>query len=115
IIYSDSSKDPDGATGFGFVIYRGRKRVAQGCGRLGLAEVFDSEAEGARAGLRRALLTPQSQPIHIFIDNTSVIQGIRGRVPDSSQAAFLEIQEAARIYDIQTHWSPGHQVLRPNQ
>ncbi|KAF5527647.1 putative RNA-directed DNA polymerase from transposon BS [Colletotrichum aenigma] len=115
IIYSDGSKAPDGATGFGFVIYRKNKRIAQGCGRLSLAEVFDGEAEGARAGLRRALLTSQGQPIHICIDNTSVIQGIRGRVPDSSQAAFLEIQEAARTYDIRTHWSPGHEGIKGNE
>ncbi|KAK1837510.1 hypothetical protein CCHR01_19868 [Colletotrichum chrysophilum] len=35
--------------------------------------------------------------------------------PDSSQAAFLEIQEAARIYNIQTHWSPGHQGIKGNE
>ncbi|KAK1973786.1 hypothetical protein LZ30DRAFT_550569, partial [Colletotrichum cereale] len=92
--------------GYGFVIYRSNRRVAQGCGRLGLAEVFDAEAEGARIGLRRALLTAQGQPIHICIDNTSVIQGIRGEAPDTSQAAVLEIQAAARIYNIRTHWAP---------
>ncbi|KAK2752250.1 reverse transcriptase [Colletotrichum kahawae] len=115
IIYSDGSKAPNGATGFGFVIYRSNKRIAQGCGRLSVAGVFDGEVEGARAGLRRALLTSQGQPIHICIDNTSVIQGIRGGAPDSSQAAFLEIQAAARIYTIQTHWSPGHQGIKGNE
>ena len=59
IIYSDGSKAPDGATGFGFVIYRNNRRIAQGCGRLGVAEVFDGEAEGARAGLRRPCLPPK--------------------------------------------------------
>ncbi|KAF6817405.1 hypothetical protein CMUS01_12106 [Colletotrichum musicola] len=115
VIYSDGSKASNGATGYGFVIYRGTKRIAQGCGRFSLAEVFDGEVEGARAGLRRALLTSQGRPIHICIDNTSVIQGIRGEAPDSSQAAFLEIQEAARIFDIQTHWAPGHQGIRGNE
>ncbi|KAF5498150.1 Gag-Pol polyprotein [Colletotrichum aenigma] len=115
IIYSDGSKAPDRATGFSFVIYRGNKRIAQGCGRLSIAEVFDGEAEGARAGLQRALLTSQGQPIHICIDNTSVIQGIRSNIPDSSQAAFLEIQAAARIHNIQTYWSPGHQGIRGNE
>ncbi|OHW91300.1 reverse transcriptase, partial [Colletotrichum incanum] len=115
VIYSNGSKAPEGATGFGFVIYRKNKRIAQGCGRLSTAEVFDGEAEGARAGLRRALLTSQGQPIHICIDNSSVIQGIRGMAPDSSQAAFLEIQEAVRIYNIQTHWYPGHQGIKGNE
>ncbi|OHW97429.1 reverse transcriptase RNaseH [Colletotrichum incanum] len=111
VVFSDGSRATNGATGYGFVIYRGNRRVAQGCGRLGLAEVFDAEAEGARAGLRRALLTSQGRPIHIRIDNTSVIQGIRGEAPDSSQAAVLEIQAVARIYDIHTHWAPGHQGI----
>ncbi|KAK2005268.1 hypothetical protein LZ32DRAFT_237699, partial [Colletotrichum eremochloae] len=46
------------------------------------------------------------QPIHICIDNTSVIQGIRGKVPDSSQAAFIKIKAAALIFTIQTHRAP---------
>ncbi|KAK6222517.1 reverse transcriptase [Colletotrichum tabaci] len=115
VVFSDGSKATNGATGYGFVIYRSNRRVAQGCGRLGLAEVFDAEAEGARIGLRRALLTSQGQPIHICIDNTSVIQGIRGEAPDSSQAAVLEIQAAARIYNIHTHWAPGHQGIKGNE
>ncbi|KAK2774824.1 hypothetical protein CKAH01_13030 [Colletotrichum kahawae] len=115
IIYSDGSKALNRATGFGFVIYRGNKRIAQGCGRLSIIEVFDGEAEGARAGLQRALPTSQGQPIHICINNTSVIQGIRSNIPDSSQAAFLEIQAVARIYTIQTHWSPGHQRIKGNE
>ncbi|KAK2729303.1 hypothetical protein CKAH01_10252, partial [Colletotrichum kahawae] len=46
----------------GIVIHRDKRRIAQGCGWLGLAEVFHGEAEGARPGLRRALLTFQGQP-----------------------------------------------------
>ncbi|KAK0369583.1 RNA-directed DNA polymerase from transposon x-element [Colletotrichum limetticola] len=115
IVFSDGSRATNGAVGYGFVIYRDSKRIAQGCGRLGLAEVFDAEVEGARAGLRRALLTNRGHPIHICIDNTSVIQGIRGKAPDSSQEAFLEIQEAARIFDIRTHWSPGQQGIEGNE
>ncbi|KAK2005196.1 hypothetical protein LZ32DRAFT_546561 [Colletotrichum eremochloae] len=51
IDYLDGSKAPNGATGWGFVIYRSKKRMAHGCDRLGLSEVFGGEAEGARAGL----------------------------------------------------------------
>ncbi|KAF6795947.1 reverse transcriptase RNaseH [Colletotrichum musicola] len=45
VIYLDGSKALSGATGYGFIIYRGSRRVAQGCGWLGLVEVFNSEAK----------------------------------------------------------------------
>lgn len=54
IVYSDESNGPTGAVGWGYVIYRAGRKVAEGKGRLGLAEVFDGEVEGARYGLRRA-------------------------------------------------------------
>ncbi|OHW96946.1 reverse transcriptase protein, partial [Colletotrichum incanum] len=59
--------------------------------------------------------TLRGQPIHICINNTSVIQGIRGEAPDTSQAAVLEIQAAARIYNIHTHWALGHQGIKGNE
>ncbi|KAK0367633.1 reverse transcriptase RNaseH, partial [Colletotrichum limetticola] len=46
LVFSDGSRATNGAVGYGFVIYRDSKRIAQGCGRLGLAEVFDAEVEG---------------------------------------------------------------------
>ncbi|KAK1690413.1 hypothetical protein BDP55DRAFT_650615 [Colletotrichum godetiae] len=33
IVFSDGSRATNGAVGYGFVIYRDSKRIAQGCGR----------------------------------------------------------------------------------
>lgn len=95
IVYSDGSKGPTGAVGWGYVIYRAGRKVAEGKGRLGLAEVFDGEVEGARHGLRRACQINRNTQIHTCIDNTSVIQGLLGDAPASSQEAFLDFQQIA--------------------
>ena len=52
VVFSDGSKGPDEAVGWGFAIYRDMRKISQGKGRLGLAEVFDGEAVGAWQGLR---------------------------------------------------------------
>ncbi|CCF47439.1 reverse transcriptase, partial [Colletotrichum higginsianum] len=99
VVFSDGSRATNGAVGYGFVIYRGSRSVAQGRGRLGLAEVFDAEVE-AGAHMHRQ---HQRHP------------GYSGETPDSSQEAFLEIQEAVRMRDLQTHWAPGHQGIEGNE
>ncbi|OHW97544.1 putative transposon, partial [Colletotrichum incanum] len=86
--------------------------------RLRLRHLPRQQACGS--GLRptrpsRGCSMPRRRPIHICIDNTSVIQGIRGRAPDSSQAAVLEIQVVTRIYDVQIRWAPGHQGIKGNE
>jgi hypothetical protein len=47
-VYSDGSKNTDGAGGWGYVVHMADGKIADGKGRLGLAEVFDGEAEGTR-------------------------------------------------------------------
>ncbi|KAM5357329.1 hypothetical protein ACJZ2D_016377 [Fusarium nematophilum] len=64
VVFSDGSKTSSGNVGWGYAIYAKRKKVAQGKGRLGIAEVFDGEAEGARHGLRHALRIRPNGNIH---------------------------------------------------
>ncbi len=114
VVFSDGSKAEAGSVGYGYVVYRGKRQVAHGRGRLGLAEVFDGEAEGARAGLRQAIRGYTGGTIHVCLDNTSVMQGLRGDPPTSSQDAFLDFQAMAAIYDVRVHWVPGHQGIPGN-
>jgi hypothetical protein len=85
VLYTDGSqvKPRDGpeGTGFGYAVFQGPNMVAEGCGKLDKAEVFDAEAEGSRHGMRAAvgyaknfaednLLPPR---IHVCIDNSAVL------------------------------------------
>ncbi|RMJ14890.1 hypothetical protein CDV36_005455, partial [Fusarium kuroshium] len=52
-----------------------------------------------QAGLKRALdITTHRVPIHVCLDNTSVIGGLRGRPGESSQHAFLEFRDLAKAH-----------------
>jgi ribonuclease HI len=115
VVFSDGSKLTTDAVGWGFAIYRGRRKIDQGRGRLGIAEVFDGEVEGALQGLRQALRICSSQPIHVCLDNTAVIQGLQGDASESSQAAFLEFQDYAAIANVEVRWVPGHQGIEGNE
>ncbi len=53
--------------------------------------------------------------IHVCLDNTSVILGLRGDPPTISQEAFLDFQAMAAIYDVRVHWVPGHQGIPGNE
>ncbi|KAM5350869.1 hypothetical protein ACJZ2D_017162 [Fusarium nematophilum] len=98
-----------GAVGWGYAIYREGRKIAQGKGRLGIAEVFDGEAEGARNALKRACRIDAGAQIHICIDNTSVIAGLLGDAPASSQDAFLEFQEIAQAVAVTVEGGLNHQ------
>ncbi|RYP52422.1 hypothetical protein DL769_010682 [Monosporascus sp. CRB-8-3] len=107
VAYSDGSKLENGAVGYGYVIYQGPERRASGNGRLGdLSEVFDGEAESARMGLRHALRLAGGHPVHICLDNAGVVAGLTGNPPDSSQAAFLEVHNAAAERQVAIRWVP---------
>ena len=53
------------------------------------AEVFDAEAYGALQGLAAARSIGSQKHIYICLDNTSVIDGLDGDAPESSQSIFL--------------------------
>ena len=95
MVYSDGSKSTDGAVGWGYAIYQKCQKTAQGKGRLGIAEVFDGEVEGAHHGLIRAHRDYPGCVIHVCLDNTAVIQGLTGKIPESSQEAFLASRNLA--------------------
>ena len=115
VVFSDGSKGPDEAVGWGFVIYKNGRKIRQGKGRLGLAEVFDGEAVGAWQGLRQAHRINPGATIHVCLDNTSVIQGLTGTAPKSSQEVFLAFQEIATIADVRIRWVPGYEGIQGNE
>ncbi|KAF5001009.1 hypothetical protein FDECE_11098 [Fusarium decemcellulare] len=81
------------------------------------AEVYDAEVLGALAGLKRALnITTHRVPIHVCLDNNSVIGGSRGRPGESSQQAFLEFRALAKAHGgVRTRWCPGHMGIDGNE
>ena len=71
--------------------------MLDGSGRLGPAEVFEAEANGA-------------------LDNLAAAAGLRGTPSDSSQAAFLEFQDMALAHGNTTvRWIPGHTNIAGNE
>lgn len=115
VVFSDGSKLLTGAVGWGYAVYQGRRKIKQGKGRLGIAEVFDGEVEGALNSLREALCIYSGYPIHVCLDNTAVIQGLLGEPAESSQTAFLEFQDYATTASVQVYWVPGHQGIEGNK
>lgn len=115
VVFSDGSKLPNGAVGWGYAVYQGRRKISQGRGRLGVAEVFDGEVEGALNGLRQALRSRLGHQIHVCLDNTAVIQGLLREGAESSQAAFLEFQDYAATASVHVRWVPGHQGIEGNE
>ncbi|KAJ2900520.1 hypothetical protein MKZ38_002425 [Zalerion maritima] len=45
IVFSDGSKTSTSAVGGGYAIYWAKKKIAQGKGRLGIAEVFEAKSK----------------------------------------------------------------------
>ena len=77
--------------------------------------MFDGEAEGARHGLLRAHRTYPGRVTHVCLDNTTVIQGLTGEIPESSQDAFIEFQELATMAAVYVRWVPGHEGIEGNE
>ncbi|KAF5004471.1 hypothetical protein FDECE_9037 [Fusarium decemcellulare] len=75
------------------------------------------EVLGALAGLKRALdMTNHRVPIHVCLDNASVIGGLRGRPGESPQHAFLEFRNLAKAHGaVRTRWCPGHMGIEGNE
>jgi hypothetical protein len=70
---------------------------------------------GAWRGLEHTLLELSPTRIWLCIDSTSVIWGIRGDAPETSQWAFLNVHTAMEQYDIRLKWSPGHMGIEGNE
>lgn len=120
-VFSDGSEQQINGTRvvtYGYAIYQGQATVATGQGSLNaLSHVFDAEAIGACRGLKHALQLslPSQREIVLCIDSTSVIWGIRGAAPASSQWAFLQIHGAMEAYNVKTRWAPGHMKIVGNE
>jgi ribonuclease HI len=116
VVYSDGSQ-LEGATAWGYVVYRSGRIIAARGRRMGAAEVFDAEATGALEGLERALsLVHEQEDIHVCLDNTSAIAAFQGRHAESSQAVFLRFKELAQAHGrVTIRWCPGHQGIKGNE
>ncbi|RYP42590.1 hypothetical protein DL767_000114 [Monosporascus sp. MG133] len=114
-VFSDGSKDEQDAAGWGYAAYRNKRKIAQDKGRLGIAEVFDAEVEGARHGLRATMRIHAAARIHVCVDNTSVISGLTGNIPISSQDAFIEFQDRMTLAAVDVKWVPGHEGIEGNE
>lgn len=118
-IYSDGSS-MDSKTAWAFVAYRHGARIHTQSGSLNKAEVFDAEIRGAAEGLAWAAANAealQATKVTLCIDNTSVIQGIDGHTPASSQSQFMRLKsmrQELRI-PVETRWCPGHMGITGNE
>ncbi|KAJ6438033.1 ABC transporter [Purpureocillium lavendulum] len=116
VVYSDGSLSTEKAAGYGYVVHRDGHTLTTGNGRLGPAEVFDSEAKGALEGLRAALNLPSPRRIFVCLDNLGAAICLRGMPADSSQEVFLEFQALATTHGaVEVRWIPGHTNIAGNE
>ena len=121
-IFSDGSELTENGTrrvGYGYTIFRGGENIAQGKGALGpLSHVFDAEAIGAYRGLEKAAEfydVFENGQVWTCVDSTSVIWGLRGIPPDSSQWAFRAYHKLSDETGAIAKWCPGHQDIEGNE
>ena len=74
-----------------------------------VSHIFDAEAIGAWKGLQRTIRMPpniRQRRLWLCIDSTSVIWGLRGEAPSSSQWAFHNCQDAMQTHDVRVRGPP---------
>ncbi|RAL59609.1 hypothetical protein DID88_006468 [Monilinia fructigena] len=121
-IFSDGSEqtiDRKHCVGYGYAIYRNGTQIASGFKQIRSdSHVFDAEAIGAWRGLEHLITTLKDSTnsrIWMCIDSTSVIWGIRGNAPPTTQWAFHKCHKAMKQLDIRIKWSPGHMEIEGNE
>lgn len=102
VIYSDGSQIRNNGelrTGWGVSIREGdtSREVYTKAGKLLQAEVFDAEVYAALQGLAAATTIAPERHLYVCLDNTSVVDGLNGRPPESSQAVFLRFHVEPRL------------------
>ena len=103
---------------YGYAIYQQGQKQAEGRGSLNnISHVFDAEAVGAWRGLSHATRYNglRSGRIWLCIDSTSVIWGMRGDAPPSSQWAFRNCHGVMEVKDVGVKWAPGHTKIPGNE
>ena len=117
--YSDGSQ-LNGRTGWGAAsFYKGK--VQQSYGNMANAEVFDAEVKGANNALlliRRTIRQNANiSEAHLFLDNYSVVQGLTGGLPESSQQLFRDTRALAHTAGalVKVSWAPSHKGIIGNE
>lgn len=79
--------------------------------------MFDAEAYGALQGLAAARAIAPRKRLYVCLDNTSVVDGLKGTPPESSQAIFLRFQSIAASHapGVTVKWIPGHSNIEGNE
>jgi ribonuclease HI len=118
VAFTDGSKGVDGiGYGYAITVPTNNATRATGLGSLdATAEVYDAEALGALRGLEKAIEVahPDSR-IHVCLDNTAVIWGLRASAPISSQWVFKRFHELADSHSVSVRWCPGHMKIAGNE
>jgi ribonuclease HI len=121
-IFSDGSeqytKEGVKRVTYGFAVYQDGRQLHTGRGSLrSTSHVFDAEAVGAWSGLQHTIRQPDlnTRRIWLCIDSTSVIWGLRGDAPSTSQWAFLECHGAMETHHVSIKWAPGHLDIEGNE
>ncbi|KAF9728649.1 hypothetical protein PMIN01_13477 [Paraphaeosphaeria minitans] len=121
-IFSDGSeqytKEGEKRVTYGYAVYQNGRQLQSGRGSLHpTSHVFDAEVVGAWRGLQHTIRQPalSTRRIWMCVDSTSVIWGLRGVAPSTSQWAFLACHGAMETHDVSIKWAPGHLGIEGNE
>lgn len=131
VLYSDGSKQQNGAAGAGFVAYQGGLQILRHSIPLGVGvEIFDAEARGALEGAKAAIGSPTTKfatNLWVCLDNLEVALHLLSPFPGSSQSIFDEFlglnslwQSRYRLAhtglgEVRIRWVPGHAAIAGNE
>lgn len=104
--------------GYGYAVFSSGRQIYSGSGAINTySHVFDAEVIGALRGLQQVLILPEAHRRRIWmcIDSTSVIWGLQGNAPISSQWAFLKCHALIDMHNVKIKWSPGHTGILGNE